>query len=180
MLKTIAVIAVVVAVVLAAGLVYAATRPDTFRVERALSIKAPPEKIFVLVNDFHRWGAWSPYETKDPAMKRTISGPVSGNGAVYEWDGDAGKVGAGRMEITETSPSRIAIKLDFSKPFEGHNIAEFTFEPKGGSTNVTWAMHGPSSYLHKIMGLFLNLDRMIGNDFETGLVNLRTLAEAKQ
>jgi hypothetical protein len=84
------------------------------------------------------------------------------------------------MEITETSPSRIAIRLDFSKPFEGHNVAEFTFEPKGASTNVTWAMHGPSSYLHKIMGLFLNLDRMIGNDFEAGLVNLRTLAEAKQ
>jgi uncharacterized protein YndB with AHSA1/START domain len=180
MLKIIGGIVVVVALVLAAGLVYAAFMPDTFRVERALDIKAPPERVFALINDFHRWGSWSPYETKDPAMKRTMSGPASGAGAVYEWEGDTGKVGSGRMEIIDASPSRIAIKLDFLKPFEGHNVAEFTLEPNGDLTRVTWAMHGPSSLVHKVMGLFVNLDRMIGDDFQTGLANLKSLAEASR
>jgi hypothetical protein len=177
MLKIIAVIAVGVVVVLAAGLVYAATRPDTFRVERALSIKAPPEKIFVLVNDFHRWGAWSPYETKDPAMKRSYSGAPSGKGAVYAWDGNK-NVGSGRMEILDSSaPSKIVIKLDFFTPFEGHNSAEFTMLPQGDATNVTWLMHGPSPFMGKIMHVFINMDRMIGKDFEIGLANLKRLTE---
>jgi uncharacterized protein YndB with AHSA1/START domain len=178
MLKVIAGIVVVVAVMLSAGLVYVAFKPDTFRVERTLDIQAPPERVFALINDFHRWGSWSPYETKDPAMKRTMSGPASGTGAVYEWEGDTGKVGSGRMEIINASPSRITIKLDFLKPFEGHNVADFTLEPKGDLTKVTWAMQGPSSLVHKVMGLFMNLDRMIGDDFQTGLANLKSLAEA--
>ena len=135
MLKT---ITIIVVVLIAALLVYAATRPDTFRVQRATNIKAPPEKIFALINDLHSWGSWSPYEVKDPAMKRTYSGAANGEGAVYEWEGDK-NVGKGRMEIAETSPpSKVMIKLDFIKPFETHNIAEFTMEPKGDSTNVTW------------------------------------------
>ena len=177
MLKTIAYVAAVIAVIVAGIVIYAATRPDTFRVQRSASIKAPPDKIFPLINDLHAWSAWSPYEKKDPAMKRTFSGAPNGKGAVYEWDGDK-NVGKGRMEITDSaSPSKVIIKLDFIKPFEGHNTAEFTMEPKGDNTVVTWAMYGPSAFMMKVMGIFMNMDNMIGNDFAVGLANLKTLAE---
>jgi len=109
-------------------------------------------------------------------MKRTYSGAGSGKGAVYEWEGNS-QVGAGRMEIIDTSPHKVTIKLDFIKPLEGHNTAEFTLEPKGESTDVTWAMYGPAPYISKLMGVFLNMDKMIGNDFATGLANLKTVAE---
>lgn len=178
MIKTIVItVAVLLVVAVAAILIYAATKPDTLRVQRATSIKAPPDKIFALINDFNAWGAWSPYEKKDPAMKRTRSGAPIGKGAVYEWDGNK-DVGKGRMEIVDTSPpSKITIKLDFEKPFEGHNIVDFTMEPKGDSTNVTWAMQGRSPYFAKVIGVFINMDRMIGQDFEVGLANLKALAE---
>lgn len=172
------IVACVVVLLVAAVLLYAAIKPDTFRVQRATRIKALPEKIFAFINDFHSWSAWSPYERKDPAMKRTLSGAASGRGAVYEWQGNK-DVGMGRMEITDTSPpSKVILKLDFVKPFEAHNIVEFTLEPSGDSTNVTWAIHGPSPYISRLMGIFLNMDRMIGRDFETGLVNLKTLTES--
>ncbi len=162
---------------IAAVLVYAATRPDTFRVERSAGIAAPPEKIFGLINDFRQWAAWSPWEGIDPALKRTYSGAASGKGAVYAWEGNS-KVGAGRMEILESAPgSKIAIKLDFFKPFEGHNTAEFTLEHKGEATTVNWAMFGPSPYMSKLMGLMVNMDRMIGGQFEQGLANLKSIAE---
>jgi uncharacterized protein YndB with AHSA1/START domain len=171
------IIAIIVVVLIAALLGFAATRPDTFRVQRATSIKAPPEKIFALINDFHSWGSWSPWEKMDPTMKRTHSGAANGKGAVYEWEGN-NKVGKGRMEIMDTSPpSKVTIKLDFVKPFEGHNIAEFTLEAKGDSTNVTWAMYGPNPYIAKLIHMFFNMDNMIGKDFETGLANLKTVAE---
>ena len=171
------IIAIVFVVLIAGLLIYAATKPDTFRVQRSTSIKAPPEKIFPLINDFHSFGAWSPYEKKDPSMKRTLNGAASGKGAVYEWEGDH-NVGKGRMEITDTSPpSKVTINLDFVKPFETHNIVEFTLEPKGDSTDVTWAMHGPSPYIAKVMHIFFNMDNMVGKDFETGLANLKTIAE---
>jgi len=177
MLRTIAYIAAVIVVIIAGILIYAATKPDTFRVQRTASIKAPPDKIFPLINDLHAWSAWSPYEKKDPAMKRTFSGAPSGKGAVYEWDGDK-NVGKGRMEITDSaSPSKVIIKLDFIKPFEGHNTAEFTMEPKGDNTVVTWAMYGPSAFMMKVMGIFMNMDNMIGNDFAVGLANLKAVAE---
>jgi uncharacterized protein YndB with AHSA1/START domain len=171
-------IAIVVFLLLATPFVVAATKPDTIQVQRTTSIQAPPEKIFAHLDDFHRWSAWSPYEQLDPTMKKTYSGPANGNGAVYEWDGND-KVGAGRMEITDSSPSsKVVIKLDFIKPFEGHNVAEFTLVPQGDGTTVTWAMHGPSPYLMKLMCIFINVDEMIGKDFETGLSNLKALAEA--
>ena len=177
MLKTIAIIAAVVAVVVAGVLIYAATKPNSFTVRRSIEIKAPPAKIFALINDLHGWAAWSPYEKKDPDMKRTFSGAQRGKGAIYEWDGN-NSVGKGRMEIIEAAaPAKVAIKLDFIKPFEGHNTAEFTMEPKGDQTVVTWAMYGPSPYVAKLMGTFMNMDKMIGTDFEAGLVNLKTLAE---
>jgi Polyketide cyclase / dehydrase and lipid transport len=166
-----------VVVVIAGILVFAATKPDTLHVRRSVSIKAPPEKIFPYIDDLHRWSAWSPYENKDPAMKKKLSGTASGKGAIYEWDGNS-SVGQGRMEITASvPPSKDTIKLDFIKPFEGHNVAEFTLEPKGDATNVTWTMDGPAPFISKIMQVFVNMDTMIGKDFEVGLANLKALAE---
>ena len=170
-------IALVVVVLIVAVLIFAATTPDTFRVQRATSIKAPPEKIFPLINDLHSWDAWSPWEKMDPAMKRTFSGAASGKGAVYEWEGNH-EVGKGRMEITESSPpSKVVIKLDFIKPFEAHNSAEFTLDSQGDSTNVTWAMHGPNPYMAKVIHIFFSMDSMVGKQFEAGLANLKTIAE---
>ena len=170
------IIVIAVIVVIAAILVLAATRPDSFRVERSAQISAPPEKILSLVNDFHQWGAWSPYEKLDPTMKRTYAGAAAGKGAVYEWEGNS-KAGQGRMQIIDAAPTRTAIQLDFIKPFRAHNIAAFTAQPQGDATRVTWSMEGPAPFFHKLVGLFLNMDKMIGGDFETGLANLKTLAE---
>jgi uncharacterized protein YndB with AHSA1/START domain len=166
-----------IVVLVAAILLYATTRPDSFRLERSVTINASPEKVFALVNDFHNWQAWSPWEKLDPAMKRTFSGPPSGKGTVYEWAGDS-KVGEGRMEIMQSlSPSPVIIKLDFLKPFEGHNTTEFTQAPEGGGTKVTWIMYGPSPYMSKLMTVFVSMDKMVGGDFETGLANLKAAAE---
>ena len=143
-MKILMIVGIVFALLVAGALVLAAMKPDSFRVERVASIKAPPEKVFAQINDFKAWAAWSPYEKKDPAMKRTFGAATAGKGSVYEWDGNK-NVGKGRMEITEAaSPSRIVIKLDFFEPFEGHNTAEFTMVGKDGVTTVTWAMYGPA------------------------------------
>jgi uncharacterized protein YndB with AHSA1/START domain len=181
MFEIIAIIVVVLAIVIAIVLILAATKPNTFSVRRATTVKAPPERIFPLINDFHQWGSWSPYENKDPAMKRSFSGAADGKGAVYGWEGNK-NVGSGRMEILDTSkPSKIVIKLDFFTPFEGHNTAEFTMLPQGDATNlttnVTWLMHGPAPFMSKVMQVFINLDNMIGKDFEIGLANLKRLTE---
>ena len=177
MFEIITIIAVVLAIVIAIVLILAATKPNTFSVRRATTVKAPPERIFPLINDFHQWVAWSPYEHKDPALKRTYSGLESGKGAVYAWDGN-NNVGSGRMEILESAvPSKIVIQLDFFKPFEGHNTAEFTMLPQGDATNLTWVMRGPAPFMSKVMQVFMNLDKMIGKDFEAGLVNLKTITE---
>jgi len=177
MLKTLAVIAVVLAVIVAGILIYAATKPDSFTVKRTATIKAPPDGLFAMINDLHGWSAWSPYEKKDPDMKRTFGGAAMGKGAIYQWDGNK-NVGSGSMEIIDaTTPSKIVIKLDFLKPFEGHNTAEFTMVPMGDNTTVTWAMYGPSSYIFKVMGIFMDMDKMIGNDFAAGLANLKAVAE---
>ena len=177
MLKILAVIVVVVLVVIAGILIYASTRPDSFRVQRSASIKAPPQKIFPLLGDLKAWTGWSPYEKKDPAMKRSFGPITAGKGATYEWEGNK-NVGQGRMEILEvTQPSKVLIKLDFLKPFEAHNMAEFTLEPKGDTTQATWAIYGPSAFVTKVMGLFFDMDTMIGKDFEAGLADLKTAAE---
>ena len=170
-------IAIVVLVLVVAVLAYAATRPDTLHVERSATIQAPPEEIFPLISDFRRWASWSPYETRDPAMKKTYGGAAQGKGAVYEWEGNS-EVGQGRMEITDADPSRITIKLDFIKPLEGHNVADFALVPQGGATNVTWSMDGPSPYIGKLIGVFMNMDRMIGRDMENGLAQLKSVVEA--
>lgn len=178
MLKKIAIVVLLlIAVPLVVILALAATQPDTFRVQRATAIKAPPETIFPLINDFHAWEAWSPYEKKDPGMKRTLSGAATGKGAIYEWDGDS-NVGAGRMEITRSSPSsKVALNLDMIKPLTAHNVVEFTLKPEGDATTVTWSMKGDAPYFAKVVHVFFDMDSMVGTDFEAGLANLKALAE---
>lgn len=174
MLKT---IAIVLVVLIAGVLILASTKPDQFRVSRSLTIQAPPEKIFPLINDFHQWAAWSPYEKLDPNMKRTLSGPLSGQGASYAWAGNS-NAGAGRMQITDSqAPSKIAIDLNFEKPMKASNVAVFDLVPEGNSTRVTWSMEGPVPFFAKIFHVFMNMDRLIGKDFETGLANLKALTE---
>ena len=174
MLKT---IAVSVVALVGALLLYAATKPDTFHVQRSISIQAPPEKIFPVLNDFHQSVSWSPYEKKDPAMKRAFSGSESGKGAVYHFEGNK-EVGKGRLTITDTTPSsKVVMALDMEEPFEGHNTVEYTLAANGGSTDVTWAIHGQQPYIGKVMSLFMDCDKMIGKDFEVGLANLKALAE---
>lgn len=170
------IIAIAFAVLVAAFLIFAATQPDTFRVERKILIKAAPEKIHAEISNFYRWNGWSPWENKDPNMKRNFSGASNGIGAIYGWEGDQ-NVGTGRMEITASTLDKIIIKLDFLKPFEAHNTAEFTLTPQGDSTEVSWAMYGPSPYFSKIIQIFCNMDKMVGGDFETGLGNLKKIAE---
>jgi uncharacterized protein YndB with AHSA1/START domain len=170
------IIAIVVVVAIVAVLAFAATRPDTFRVARSTVIKAPPEKIYALIEDFHKWRGWSPYENLDPVLTRTYGGPASGLGATYAWVGN--KAGTGRMEIVKVAaPTELNISLDFTKPFEAHHKAIFILVPEGDGTRVTWAMEGASPFMFKLMGLVFNMDKMIGKDFETGLANLKTEAE---
>jgi hypothetical protein len=170
-------IVIVVTVLLASLLIFAATRPDTFRVERSAIINAAPEKIFPLINDFREWEPWSPWEKVDPALKRSYSGAASGKGAVYEWSGNK-NIGQGRMEIVESSPpSKIKLRIDFIKPFEAHNTIEFTLIPQGGSTLVTQAMYGSSPFISKVMGIFCSMDKMVGKKYEEGLANLKAISE---
>ncbi len=175
-MKMLKIIGIAVLVVVGAVLVLAAFRPDSFRIQRAATIKAPPEKIAAVLSDFHGWEAWSPWEKMDPALKRSYSGAAKGKGAVYAWQGNR-EVGEGRMEITEAAPSRVAIDLDFVKPFEAHNKVVFTLVPKGDSTEVTWAMQGPLPYVAKVVHVVFDMDGMVGKQFETGLANLKAVAE---
>jgi uncharacterized protein YndB with AHSA1/START domain len=171
------IIGVIVALLVVGVLLTAATRPDTFRVERTAVIQAPPEKVFPYLSDFERWSAWSPWEKKDPAMKRTYGATRSGKGARYAWQGNS-DVGQGSMEIVESvAPSRLALKLDFVKPFEAHNDVEFRLKPEAGGTRVAWSMEGPVPYFARIIHLFVNMDRMVGKDFEAGLASLKSAAE---
>ncbi len=173
-------IAIGAGVLIAGLLAIAATKANAFRVERAIRIQAPPAIIFAFIEDFRKWPAWSPYEKLDPAMKKTYSGAPAGTGAAYEWSGNS-KAGAGRMEITSTLPaSNVTIKLDFSRPFEGHNIAEFNLLPEGGFTKVTWSVHGPQAYVAKLMTIFISMDSLVGREFESGLAGLKTVAEKVQ
>lgn len=169
-------IALIIAVVIIAILLYAMTRPDTFRIERSATINAPPEKIFPFINEFPNWVHWSPWEKLDPELKRTRTGPPAGKGSIYEWEGNK-KVGKGRMEIMESSLAKILIKLDFLKPFEAHNTAEFQLAPGNGATQVTWTMRGSKPFMMKLVGVFMNMDNIIGKDFEKGLAALKAAAE---
>ena len=177
MLKAFAAIGAVLVVGIAAVLVLAAMRPDHFRVQRSAAIKAPPEKIFPLISDLKAWTAWSPFEHKDPAMKRTYSSTTNGKGATYAWDGN-GNVGAGDILITDApAPLRVTLNLNMTKPIEAHNVVDFTLTPAGERTTVTWSMRGGVPYFAKIIHVFMDMDKMVGGEFETGLKNLKAIAE---
>lgn len=168
--------AVILLILVAALLAFAATRPDQFRVERSIAIDAPTAKIYPLIADFHNWREWSPWENLDRDLKRSYSGASAGEHAVYEWEGR--KAGAGRMEIRHASPDwHLFIQLDFIKPFEGHNTAEFTLTPGTNATTVNWAMHGPNRFIGKLMSVFMSMDKYLGGQFEQGLRNLKAAAE---
>ncbi|NOU23979.1 MAG: SRPBCC family protein [Methylotenera sp.] len=168
---------VIFVTLIAAILVYAALQPDNFRVERSISIQASPDRIFPHINDFHLWKAWSPWEQIDLAAKTTHSGAINGVGAVYEWNGN-NEVGQGRMEIIESEPySKVVMKIDFIKPFAGHNTIEFNLGSADDATKVSQAMYGTSPFISKLMCLFFSMDKMVGSKYEEGLANLKAIIE---
>jgi len=171
------VILLVIAAVIVLLVAVVATRPSDFRVTRSTAISAPPAVVFAQVNDFHNWDGWSPWARMDPEMKATYAGPAAGTGAVYSWVGN-NKVGEGRMTIMESHPSDLVrIKLELIKPFAATNTAEFTFQPQGNQTTVTWNMTGKKNFMTKAMGLVMNMDKMIGGQFDQGLAQMKSVAE---
>ena len=177
MLRTIGLIVIAIVVGI---LAYAGGQPDSFRIERRIGIKAPPETIYPLIADFRGWTLWSPWEKKDPAMKRSFSGADSGVGAVYEWSGNS-QVGAGRMEISQTVPPvKVTIDMRFTQPMAARNTAEFLLDRQADATAVTWVMSGPAPFLARLMGLFVSMDDMVGGDFEKGLLALKAAAETRR
>ena len=171
-------ILIALAVIIAGFVAVVAMRPSQFRVTRTATITAPASVVFAQVNDYRNWTAWSPYEKLDPAMKKTYEGAPAGTGAIYAWSGNE-QVGAGRATITESRPSDlIRIKLDFLRPFTVTNTAEFTFEPEGDRTVVTWSLVGRNNFIAKAIGLFVDVDKMIGGQFEEGLAQLRSVVES--
>ncbi len=150
---------------------------DTYTVERSTSIEAPPQRIYELVADFHRWTAWSPWEDVDPRLERSYSGAEAGTGAVYRWSGNR-KAGSGRMEITDaTEPSHVAIDLAFEKPWKARNDTAFSITPDGTGSRVTWTMSGTKTLATRVMGLVKSMDALLGPDFEKGLARLKAVAE---
>lgn len=177
MLLVLLYVLVLIALLLLLLFIIAARRPDEFAVRRTADIRAPDSKVFSLINDFRQWPKWSPWEKLDPNLKRTLSGAEAGRGSVYEWQGDK-RVGAGRMEIMDSVPhSRIDIKLSFLKPFRAENRTTFTITPVDGASRVLWEMAGTNNFMFKLMGLVMNMDKMVGTDFEKGLAAMKAEAE---
>ncbi|MFZ6654960.1 SRPBCC family protein [Undibacterium sp. TJN19] len=167
----------IILLLIVALLLFAATRPDDFRIERSLQIQARPEQVFSLINDFHEWEAWSPWEKVDPAVKRSYSGSDAGKGAIYAWQGNK-QLGEGRMEILETQPyTLMRIQISFIKPFKAQNTIEFHLVPKADGTEVSESMFGRSNFISKLMGVFCNMDKMVGSKFDEGLRSLKDIAE---
>jgi hypothetical protein len=167
----------IIAIIIAAVLIYASTRPDSFRVERSIIINAPLEKVFPVINDFHSWEAWSPWEKADPNVKRSYDGPRSGVGSKYAWLGNK-QLGSGEMELVESVPnSHVGIKIHFIKPFEARNKVDFDLVAQGNGTKVTHAMNGPSPFISKLMSLVFNMEKMVGPKFEEGLASIKAMAE---
>lgn len=155
------------------------TRPSTFHVERSSMIAASPEVVYDQVANFHNWAAWSPWEKLDPNMQKTFEGPEAGEGASYAWSGNK-DVGQGKMTVTgAVPPNKLDIKLEFLAPWKSTNATTFAFDPSGDGTNVTWSMDGTHDFMGKAMSLFMNMDQMIGKDFEKGLGDLNGVALAE-
>ena len=169
-IAAVAIVAVLIAVV--------AMQPSDFRLARSVTISTPPTVVFAQVNDFHNWNAWSPWAKMDPTMKQTFEGAPSGTGAIYSWVGNK-QVGEGRMTILESRPNDLVrIKLEFMKPFAATNTAEFTFKSEGSQTVVAWSMYGKNNFMGKALHLFMNMDKIVGGQFEKGLAQLKSAAEA--
>ena len=164
--------------IIAIFLIVVALQPSEFHVERTATMAAPPATVFDQVNDFHKWDAWSPWAKLDPNAKITFEGPPSGTGTIMTWAGN-NEVGEGRMTLTESRPNDlIRIRLDFLKPFRGTSLAEFTFKPEGDRTVVTWSMTGQNNFMAKAVHLFMDMDKMIGGNFEKGLAQMKAVVEA--
>ena len=177
MLKKIAIVVVLVLVALAG---YVATRPADFRIVRSRTVAAPPDVVHAYVNDFHKWSEWSPWEKLDPAMKRDYSGAPAGTGAAYHWAGN-NDVGEGHMTITDSRPAQsVTIRLEFLKPFAATNTTQFDFAPSGSGTQVTWAMTGHNNFMAKAFSAFMDMDKMVGSDFEKGLAGLDAATAARR
>jgi len=171
-------ILLVLVVIVAGFLGFVALQPSEMRVQRTATIDAPPDVVFAQVNDFHSWEAWSPWAKLDPQAKNSFEGSASGAGAVFHWSGND-QVGEGTMTLTESKPyESIRIKLDFRKPFAGTNDVHFTFKPEGTQTAVSWTMTGEKNFICKMFGIFMDMDKMIGGDFEKGLASMKATAEA--
>ena len=166
------------AVIVVVFVIIVATRPDDFCVSRSATFAAPPAAVFAQVNDFHKWDAWSPWAKLDATCKNTFDGAPAGKGAKFAWHGNS-KVGAGRMTVTESQPPElIRINLEFLRPFKATNTTEFTFKPEGNGSLVTWKMFGKNNFMSKAFGVFVNCDNLIGRDFEKGLAQMKSVAEA--
>ena len=164
----------IVVLVIVLFLVYVNSRPSTFHVERSASIAAPADALFPRIANFHEWDAWSPWAKLDPKMKQEYGGVDGAVGSNYSWVSAMDKVGSGRMTLTEAQPSsKVAIKLEFLKPFQSTNVCSFSLSPEGAGTRVTWSLDGPANFMSKFMGLFMSMDKMIGPDFEKGLASLK-------
>jgi uncharacterized protein YndB with AHSA1/START domain len=175
MIKKILIGLVIVVVILAVVILL---QPSHYHIERSATISAPPATVFAQVNDFHKWEAWSPWAKLDPAMKQNFEGAPAGNGASYSWAGNS-QVGEGRMTITESHPSDlIKIKLEFIKPFPATDSTVFTFKPQGNQTAVTWTLDGDNNFVGKAFSLVMNMDKMVGGDFEKGLAQMKAVSEA--
>ena len=174
-MSVLAIAGLVVVGFLALVLILAAMKPSKFKYERSTTMSASADKIAPLVNNFHEWARWSPWEKLDTDLKRGYSGAVSGTGAAYTWDGK--KTGAGRMEIINAQSSGTDIQLDFERPFKAHNITKFRFQPTGASTRVVWTMEGQNVFMGKVIGVFMSMDTLIGKDFEAGLASMKLIAE---
>jgi hypothetical protein len=173
-------LAAAIVLALAVVLVLAWRQPPAFSVRRSVVVQAGPERIFPLIEDFRRWPAWSPWEDRDPQMRRDYAGAAHGIGATYAWEGNKA-VGKGRMAITGVQPPRqVDIQLDFLQPFEAHNRAVFSLQPGGGGTEVSWEMTGPTNAVTRLMQVFGAMDRMVGKDFEAGLAKLKAVAEQER
>jgi carbon monoxide dehydrogenase subunit G len=168
----------VVVLLIIAALAFIATRPEDFRVERSAQVDAPRDVVFSIINDLRQWGEWSPFDKRDPSMKKTFEGASSGLGAIYSWNGNS-QVGEGRMTIVAIKPDElVSMKLEFSRPFKATNEVNFKLVPSEGGTRVSWIMDGKNNFMTKAMSLFMNMDKMVGKDFEQGLVNLDRVAQA--
>jgi uncharacterized protein YndB with AHSA1/START domain len=176
-MSVLGIVIVAILAVIAAILGAAAGKPNSFTVKRAAEIDAPPEKIFPFLEDFRRWGAWSPWEDIDPNMTKTYGGPM-GAGATYRWDGDK-KAGAGHMEMTEVrAPAKLALTLTMERPFPASNRVEFFLTPLESATRVAWVMTGPMPFMSKVMSIFVSMDKLLGKDFEKGLARLKAASES--